>query len=125
MPGLRLAEGEVCHAERGSPRWSCWTVRRGWSSSRDVRSRTSLVIWGYRRNGCASTSAKPKRMKACVPDLPTSVEPEETRELRREAFELRRANRLCLTLGVSAPAYYHAPRASGRPATSGMTGCAS
>ena len=95
MPGFawRKERSRSCR-ERGSIRWSCWTAARGWCSSRGVRSRTSLLIWGFRRRRCASTCARSRRTRAPRRTCRRARSARRSRELRRENFELRRANEI-------------------------------
>ena len=95
-------EGEVCHAESEEvPGGVVGARRRGWCSSRAVRSRTSLLIWGCRRRRCGSTCGRSRRTRVGGRICRRSEEREEIRKLRREVFELRRANEILkAALGV-------------------------
>ncbi len=71
---------------------SCVSVLCGWCSSRSGRSRTSPRIWASTRSrfvtGCGQAEADSGRRR----DLLSSEEREELKRLRKENFELRRAN---------------------------------
>jgi transposase len=65
-----------------------------------VRSRMSLRISECTRRRRARRCAKPQADSGARPDLPSSQEREEIRALRREVFELRRANEILKSASV-------------------------
>lgn len=71
----------------------------GWYSSRVGRSRTLLPTWVSRRRRYGGTSAASRSTRARREGL-TSEEREEIRRLRREVFDLRRANEILESASV-------------------------
>jgi len=65
-----------------------------------VRSVTSLMIWASTRRRCVSGVRQAEADQGLRPDLPTSEEREEIKRLRRENFELRRANGILKSASV-------------------------
>jgi hypothetical protein len=98
LPGGRRSP-ESCQ-ERGSTRWSCWSAARGWCSSRVVRSRMSLLISGCPSETLRKYVRQVEANEGRRADLLTSEEREEIRKLRREVFELRRANEILKAASV-------------------------
>jgi transposase len=49
---------------------------------------------------CASTCARSRPTKAARPELPTTEEREEIKRLRKEVYELRRANEILKAASV-------------------------
>ena len=75
-------------------------MRRGWCSSRAVRSRTSRPTLGCRLRRCAKYVRQVEANEGRRPDLPTAEEREEIKRLRQENFELRRANEILKAASV-------------------------
>ena len=72
---------------------SCWSLAG--------RSRMSRVTSVCRRKRCASVCARWRLTRALArPDLPSSEEREEIKALRKEVFELRRANEILKAASV-------------------------
>jgi transposase len=59
-----------------------------------------LVVESGRPRRCANTSVSSRPTTACGPDLPTAAEREEIKALRRENYELRRANEILRAASV-------------------------
>ena len=72
----------------------------GWRWSRAGRSRRSRAIWGSGTRRCVSGSGRLRPTAGLRPDLPTSEEREEIKALKRENFELRRANEILKAASV-------------------------
>jgi transposase-like protein len=64
------------------------------------RSSVSRAISAFRLRRCASTCVGSRPDEGLRPDLPTSEEREEIKQLRREVYELRRANEILKAASV-------------------------
>ena len=60
----------------------------------------SRVISGCRRRRCAGYVRRVEADEGLRPDLPTSAEREEIKALRKEVYELRRANEILKAASV-------------------------
>ena len=60
----------------------------------------SRVISEFRRRVCAATCAKVEADEGLRPDLPSTHEREEIKQLRKEVYELRRANEILKAASV-------------------------
>ncbi len=101
MPGFvwRKERSLVVLLPGGSTPRSCWSAGRGWCSSRAVRSRMLLLIWASWRETLRLHVRRIEVDTGRREGL-TSDEREEIRKLRRENFELRRANEILKSASV-------------------------
>ena len=100
MPGFVWRKRGLSCRERGSIRWSCWTraTRLVFESGRPIAHVAADL--GLPSETLRKYVRQVEANEGLRPDLPTSEEREEIRELRREVFELRRANEILKAASV-------------------------